>query len=224
MMQRRAFTLIELLLVIGIISILAAMLFPVFVKVQGRARQAVCASNLRQIGIAINLYAQDSDDLFPYGVDPEDKYTEAWKGADNGKYWPQIRQYPLLADVLHPYNGSQEIWHCPNDSGFDEVDAHLYNLNPKPDLYRAYGMGYFYNTYLALEHKNLATLVVYSPDQAGTEYGLSQVNVLYDPVGNWHGGTLYETARYNVLMGDGHIASMSEAAKQRLSSFRLDPP
>lgn len=224
MKHKQAFTLIELLLVIGIISILAAMLFPVFLKVQGRARQTACASNLRQIGIAITLYAQDNDDFFPYGVDPEDKYTEAWKDAGEGEYWPQIKQYPLLNDVLQSYTGSRQIWHCPSDSGFNAVDAHLYNLNPQPDMYSVYGMSYFYNTSLALEHKTLSSLVAYSPNQPYIEYGLSEVKVLYDPVGNRHGGTEYVNARYNVLMGDGHVASMPEEARQRLDSLRLDPP
>lgn len=224
MIHKRAFTLIELLLVIGIISILAAMLFPVFLKVEGGARQTVCASNLRQIGTAITLYAQDSNDAFPFGVDPDDKYTNAWEDASGGQYWPQIQQYPLLNDVLQPYTGNKQIWHCPNDSGFNTVDSHLYSLNPKPDMYSVYGTSYFYRTALALRHETLATLTAYNPDAPYTQYGLSGINVLYDPVGNWHGGTDHMTARYNVLMGDGHVSSVSEEGHDRLLDLRLDKP
>ncbi|NDK17082.1 MAG: prepilin-type N-terminal cleavage/methylation domain-containing protein, partial [Armatimonadetes bacterium] len=53
------FTLIELLIVIAIIAILAAMLFPVFARARETARKATCASNLRQIGMALELYVQD---------------------------------------------------------------------------------------------------------------------------------------------------------------------
>ena len=59
-----AFTLIELLVVIVIISLLAAILFPVFAQARAKARQAVCASNLKQIGLAISLYQQDYDGFY----------------------------------------------------------------------------------------------------------------------------------------------------------------
>ena len=59
------FTLIELLVVIAIIAILAAILFPVFAQARGKARQASCLSNLKQIGLATMMYAQDYDELYP---------------------------------------------------------------------------------------------------------------------------------------------------------------
>jgi prepilin-type N-terminal cleavage/methylation domain-containing protein/prepilin-type processing-associated H-X9-DG protein len=65
--HRLGFTLIELLVVIAIIAILAAILFPVFAQAREKARQASCMSNLKQFGIATQMYTQDYDEtLFPH--------------------------------------------------------------------------------------------------------------------------------------------------------------
>lgn len=63
--KAKGFTLIELLVVIAIIAILAAILFPVFAKAREKARQISCVSNMKQIGLGILQYSQDSDELMP---------------------------------------------------------------------------------------------------------------------------------------------------------------
>jgi len=63
--MKRGFTLIELLVVIAIIAILAAILFPVFAKAREKARQAKCTSNLRQIALATQMYAQENNETMP---------------------------------------------------------------------------------------------------------------------------------------------------------------
>src|SRR5262245_44684493 len=79
----RAFSLIELLVVIAMITILAAILFPVFAQVQAKGRAVVCASNMKQLATAWLLYAQDYDETLPMAA------TERWdKGGQI--YWPEI--------------------------------------------------------------------------------------------------------------------------------------
>jgi prepilin-type N-terminal cleavage/methylation domain-containing protein/prepilin-type processing-associated H-X9-DG protein len=64
--RRSGFTLIELLVVIAIIAILAAILFPVFAKARAAARKSTGTSNLKQLGLGTQMYAQDYDERFPY--------------------------------------------------------------------------------------------------------------------------------------------------------------
>ena len=60
--KRKGFTLIELLVVISIITLLLALVFPVLSKVKEQVRLVICKSNMRQVAVAINLYANANDD------------------------------------------------------------------------------------------------------------------------------------------------------------------
>jgi len=64
-MQKRGLTLIELLVVIGIIGILAAILYPVFAIAKKKARETKCITQLRQIGMAVQMYRSDTEDELP---------------------------------------------------------------------------------------------------------------------------------------------------------------
>ena len=214
------FTLIELLVVIATIAVLAAVLFPVFGSVRERARQTTCASNLRQIGIGMALYSQDSDGLYPYGADPIDKKTGQWalEPAED----LEVKNMPYLQDTLAPFLHAAALWRCPSDSGFDSLEewgdpvtGAAAFLPAHPSAYEAFGTSYKYNTLYALHHKMFSA----SGYDKGQEISPSNVVMLNDLTGIWHGNS--EAYFYTALFGDGHVKRLNN--EQWADAFFVEP-
>ncbi len=118
--RRHGFTLIELLVVIAIIAILAAILFPVFAHAREKGRQTSCLSNLRQLGTAMTMYAEDNDGLYVPVIARPSRL---------------VKNYFQMSwmSLLEPYTKSRGVYVCPS-SGHTSQDYAQNN-----DLVQNYG-------------------------------------------------------------------------------------
>lgn len=126
-MKSKAFTLIELLTVIAIIGILAAILIPVVGKVRETARQAVCGSNIRQISVAILLFADDNNGVLPTTgstAEGEQAATDwiLWRGSNTDE--TKIRGSAIVRYMGDSF--TPEIYRCPSDERLKEASLPAY--------------------------------------------------------------------------------------------------
>jgi len=114
--RRRGFTLIELLVVIAVIALLMAILMPVLQKARKQAKGVICKSNMRQIGLAANLYAEEYDQYVPRGL-----------ASSTGESWFQLFM-PFLAQkpIGNDYR-TVEIYRCPSYPDKEQTVCYVVN-------------------------------------------------------------------------------------------------
>jgi prepilin-type N-terminal cleavage/methylation domain-containing protein/prepilin-type processing-associated H-X9-DG protein len=190
--KSNGFTLIELLVVIAIIAILAAILFPVFAKVREKARQATCASNLKQIGLGFIQYTQDYDDKYPSVYNSQSDLISSGQVA----YWPY---------AIYPYIKSTAVYRCPDDSTTNAVSYAANNyVTEESDAIVASPS----TLVLAADGNDGNDVSAKLPTDTQTFNGLNEDYTLncqpyrLDDASN---GTPRHTSRANILFCDGHV-------------------
>jgi prepilin-type processing-associated H-X9-DG protein/prepilin-type N-terminal cleavage/methylation domain-containing protein len=207
---RGAFTLIELLVVIAIIAILAGLLLPALMRAKARAKACGCLSNMRQIGLAMNMYADDHQGWLP---------TTTHGGSTNNSW----------IYLLAPYVGNVDrVRGCPADPKAAErvaADSSSYVLNEFTAVDRVDPFGRVLESFRRLSSlpkpSDTHTVFLVSDSVAPSVYNdhthsrswTTWPAVTEDISPNRHGSTA------NYLFADGHVTALrSEPLKKRIEA------
>jgi prepilin-type N-terminal cleavage/methylation domain-containing protein/prepilin-type processing-associated H-X9-DG protein len=214
-----AFTLIEMLVVVAIISVLAALFLPVLGKGKSQARRVQCLANLRQLGIAVQLYWDDhAGQAFRY---------RRTIGTDGALYWfgwlgngPEgSRSFDATQGALYPYLGANAVGLCPS------LNYALQSFKLKATG-AAYGYGYNLQLSGRPDDPPVAIPSINAPAQVAVLADAAQVNTFQPPASPDHPmleefyyvNTNESTAHFrhdrraNLLFVDGHSANALPAA------------
>jgi prepilin-type N-terminal cleavage/methylation domain-containing protein/prepilin-type processing-associated H-X9-DG protein len=179
--MRKAFTLIELLVVIAIIAILSAILFPVFASAREKARQTMCASNEKQIGLAFLQYGQDYDEKWP---------TDAgYLGAGWG-------------GQIYPYIKGGEAFHCPDDKEGQPPYGYTVSYSANMNLLRSDASWSSNDPHTG---QNLSVEVSPSKTVLLDECNNVYVNLIDPTEGGWNGGWFSGYVHSAVNNNDGYL-------------------
>ena len=195
----KAFTLIELLVVLAIIGAIAAIILPVFASVRARAKQTACLSNMRQIALAVQQYAQDNNSYIP-------PYN-SWYGGTFGETGIHMVDHGAeLVACLNPYIHDRDIWFCPADI-YAGTPSTAGDINHR---YLSYGtsLAWFDHWLLGNRRIDFTTpnaeaassqgLPLFQEDLWGCHYYPTSVPPPYS-----------HNDRFNQVMFDGHVTSIS---------------
>lgn len=230
--RTRAFTLVELLVVVGIIAVLIAILLPVLARVRTASRRTACLSNLHQIGLAIHSYAQSNSGCIPYGPKappftatnfyPATGVVTSLLSLENGD---PVGLGLMLASELAK---TKKVLFCPDadqDSKADVELAKVGTAQAQCDYYYRHGSGASIYTASDTDHIKLGALG-FNSQGVHIRALVLDVNYLVDPslaVFGVNIRTNHRMETVNVLYSDGHAVQLNNKSGAYTVDARDDP-
>ena len=222
--RHAGFTLVELLVVIGLIAVLVALLLPALSRARESANRTACASNLRQLGTAFMMYAGDNRYRFPFhaSIGESDAFGHPWNAED--WIWWHASQDPAKSPIVKYLGAFQvKLLQCPSDSPTD----HTRHITSEPYIY-SYTMNMLFSSDPHMGSKNITLENVQS---ASTKILLAEEDSRSLDDGNFNPylvGSNIENflatrhdrekqsinARGNVVMADGHVEYIARSVSQ----------
>jgi prepilin-type N-terminal cleavage/methylation domain-containing protein/prepilin-type processing-associated H-X9-DG protein len=253
MKKKQGFTLIELLVVIAIIAILASLLLPVLARAKENADRVACGSNLRQWGLALDMYLDDCNQVFPdfsianstpgarSGYDQDNILWTDLAGFATGGYgnsaWfnalpPYVSQKPLWQYAADPSNfvDGRTIFSCSTARFIPtEVDpytrvAFCYGINFKGTN----GLVPAPSPFKSTEVAHPSAFVFFSDDRANSGetpfYGSNPLNDLGAPRGSLNHLSSRHNAGANLIFLDGHAAYFKYSYMAYVEGTKIGDP
>ncbi len=187
MRMRRAFTLVELIVTIGIVALLAGILLPVMSRARARSQRVTCRAQLRDVGASFAMYMTDSKGRLPaVNVMPSLR--------------PPLTDGPSLPQLLRPYvKSATGVFRCPGDRIVTGASA----AHPVDTYFEREGASYQYSPFMA-------QLAGTRPQEAlASKMGHPELVTIIDEYEPFHGkpGT---PGSMNHLFMDMHVGSLGE--------------
>ena len=221
------FNVIELLVVVVIVAILATLLLPALTKAKEQGRSSICKNNMRQLTLAMVLYADDNNDYLPWPGDVDRNWQPDWVfggqpdtypnnpdtwnmpgfgfHAESGSIFPYATGQPRVVPHRDYYTTTYRIYRCPSTGGLSEALRVNFSMNeeldPTTDLTKAFPEGVKVANVVGPTQK----ILLVNEDPA------TMRNASFKPQGTaLTGQFVVHDGRVNVGFIDGHLEAMRD--------------
>lgn len=209
-----AFTLVELLVVVGIIAVLVALLLPALGRAREQARKTACASNLRQLVLAAEMYYSENRQAYPFS---------AWVGGrpEDWIHWQVERDLRDSALARYLNAPGPELFRCPSD----DVDAHRVVWGTSNGTPQPYRYSYIFNARFSERMGHSGNGGTRHVARASEKLLLIEADENNVGSGRWDAGVIYmDTQTTEDLLGTRHDPTRWTQFPQGYPPFGPDRP